>query len=133
MLMMCSSLDIPIRMKLAALIEAIFVVMGEPDTIARQCPLAMDKWEELVVRPVQTMLGLVIYTYQLTVGISWYPKQLRERSFIATQQHLALWKKAIHGIQSLTVDRKARTPHARRNMDFQYSFSSIGFHHICPI
>ncbi len=45
------------------------VVMGEPDTMVRQCPLAMDKWEELFVRPVQTMLGLVINTYQLTVGI----------------------------------------------------------------
>jgi hypothetical protein len=33
-----------ILMKLAALTEAIFVVMGEPDTTVRQCPLAMDKW-----------------------------------------------------------------------------------------
>ncbi len=52
-----------IMMKLVALIEAMLVVVGEPDT------LAMDKWEELVVGPVQTMLGLVIDTYQLTVGI----------------------------------------------------------------
>ncbi len=70
---MRSSLDIrkwQILIKLAALIRAIFVVMGEPDTMVRQCPLAsMDKWEELVIRPVQTMLGLVIDTYQLTVGI----------------------------------------------------------------
>jgi hypothetical protein len=36
--------------------------MGEPDTTVRQCPLAMDKWEELVIGPVQTMLGLVIDT-----------------------------------------------------------------------
>jgi hypothetical protein len=43
--------------------------MGEPDAKFRQCPLAMDKWEELVIRPVQTMLGLVINTYKLTVGI----------------------------------------------------------------
>jgi hypothetical protein len=27
---------------LAALIEAIFVIMGAPDTTVRQCPLAMD-------------------------------------------------------------------------------------------
>jgi hypothetical protein len=58
-----------IVMKLAALIKTIFIVMGEPDTTVRQCPLAMDKWEELVLGPVQTMLGLVIDTYQLTVGI----------------------------------------------------------------
>ncbi len=51
------------------MIEAIFIVMGEPDTTVRQCPLAMDKCEELVIRPVQTMLGLVIGTYQLTFSI----------------------------------------------------------------
>jgi hypothetical protein len=31
---------------LAALIEAIFVVMGAPDTSVRLCSLAMDKWEK---------------------------------------------------------------------------------------
>jgi hypothetical protein len=30
---------------LAALIEAIFVVMGVPNTSVCQCSLAMDKWE----------------------------------------------------------------------------------------
>ncbi len=34
---------------LAALIEAIFVVMGAPDTSLCQCSLAMDKWEKLQV------------------------------------------------------------------------------------
>jgi hypothetical protein len=29
---------------LAALIEAIFAIMGKPDTTVCQCPLAMDKW-----------------------------------------------------------------------------------------
>ena len=38
---------------LAALIGAIFVIMGKPDTAVRQCPLAMDKWLELVVAPKQ--------------------------------------------------------------------------------
>ena len=37
------------KMALAAVIEAIFVVMGEPDLTLRQCPLAMDKWKKLVV------------------------------------------------------------------------------------
>jgi hypothetical protein len=55
--------------KLATLTKAIFVVMGEPDTAIRQYPLAMDKWEEWVIGPVQTMLCLVIDTYQLTVSI----------------------------------------------------------------
>jgi hypothetical protein len=54
---------------LAALIEAIFVIMGMPYTTVRQCPLAMDKWLDLVVAPKQRMLGLVIDTNKLTVGI----------------------------------------------------------------
>ena len=48
---------------LAALIEAIFVVMGEPDTALWQCPLAMDKWLELVVGPILIMLGLILLPY----------------------------------------------------------------------
>jgi hypothetical protein len=36
---------------LAALIEAIFAIMDKPDTTVLQCPLAMDKWLELVVAP----------------------------------------------------------------------------------
>ena len=32
-----------ILMKLAALMKAIFVVMGKPDITGRQCPLVMDK------------------------------------------------------------------------------------------
>ena len=35
---------------LAAVIEAIFVVMGEPDLTLRQCPLAMDKWKSLLLQ-----------------------------------------------------------------------------------
>jgi hypothetical protein len=31
------------KMVLAAMIEAIFVVMGKPEVAARQCPLAVDK------------------------------------------------------------------------------------------
>ena len=56
-------------MALAALIEAIFVVMGEPDTAIQQCPLAQDKWVEMVAGPVQTMLGLILDTNRLTVAI----------------------------------------------------------------
>ncbi len=54
---------------LAALIEAIFVIMGKPDTTVRQCPLAMDKWLELVVAPKQRMVGLIIDTNNLTFSI----------------------------------------------------------------
>jgi hypothetical protein len=54
---------------LAKLIEANFVIVGKPDTTVRQCPLAMDKWLELVVAPKQRMLGLIIDTSNLTVSI----------------------------------------------------------------
>jgi hypothetical protein len=78
------------NMVLAATIKAIFVVMGKPDIDARQCPLAMDKWIELVIGPKQTMLGLIINTNRLTIPIpdkylqevldllnsTWHPNQL---------------------------------------------------------
>jgi hypothetical protein len=57
------------KMVLAATIKAIFVVIGKPDVTVRQCPLAMDKWIELVIGPKQTMLGLIIDTNRLTVAI----------------------------------------------------------------
>ncbi len=54
---------------LAALIEAIFAVMGARDTLVCQCSLAMDKWEKLHVAPIQTMLGLVIDTNRMTISV----------------------------------------------------------------
>ncbi|KAL3759995.1 hypothetical protein ACHAWU_000618 [Discostella pseudostelligera] len=57
------------RLTLAAMIEAIFVVMGKEDLQYRQCPLAMDKRQSLVVGPRQTMLGLIVDTRSMTVGI----------------------------------------------------------------
>jgi hypothetical protein len=64
------------KMVLAATIKAIFVVIGEPDVPVRQCPLAMDKWLELVIGPKQTMLGLIIDTNRLIVAI--HSKYLQE-------------------------------------------------------
>ena len=46
------------KLVLTALIKAIFVIMGKPDTAVYQCSLAMDKWLELVVAPVQKIIGL---------------------------------------------------------------------------
>ncbi len=57
------------KVVLAATIKAIFMVMGKPDVMVRQCPLAMDKWLELVIGPKQTMLGLIINTNRLTLAI----------------------------------------------------------------
>jgi hypothetical protein len=51
---------------LAALVEAIFVVIGGPDTAIRQCPLDLDKWlVEVVAGPIQTMLVLIIDTNKI--------------------------------------------------------------------
>ena len=55
---------------LAAVIEAIFTVCGFPDIAVRQCPLSLKKWHELIIGPRQIVLGLVIDTNTMTVGIS---------------------------------------------------------------
>ena len=57
------------KMVLAAIIEAVFVVMGEPNESVWQCPLAMDKWNKLVIGPRQIGLGCIIDTNRLTVAI----------------------------------------------------------------
>jgi hypothetical protein len=56
---------------LAAIIEAIFTVCDCSNIEIRQCPLSLEKWEELVIGTVQTILGLTIDTNKLTVGITW--------------------------------------------------------------
>ena len=62
---------------LAAMIEAIFVVMGEPNEAVWQCPLAMDTWNKLVISPRQIGLGLIIDTNRLTVAIPFkYPAEV---------------------------------------------------------
>jgi hypothetical protein len=48
------------ELRLAALIEAIFVIMGTPDTTVLQCPLGLDKWLDLIVASRQRMLGLIV-------------------------------------------------------------------------
>jgi hypothetical protein len=64
------------EMVLAAAIEAIFVIMGGPKIVVRQCLLAMEKWLELIIGPMQTMLGLIINTNKLTISIPY--KYLKE-------------------------------------------------------
>lgn len=55
---------------LAAVIEAIFAVLGEPDVSKRQCPLALDKWIGMSVGHRITLIGLVWDSRQLTVGMT---------------------------------------------------------------
>jgi hypothetical protein len=64
---------------LAAIIEAIFLVCDVPDTFVRQCPLSLEKWDELTVGPRQIMLGLVLDTTSMTVAITpEYLQQVRD-------------------------------------------------------
>ena len=58
------------QMALAAVTEAIVVMLGEPDTKNRQCPLAMDKWAKLIVAEEQLGLGLTFNTRKMSVAIT---------------------------------------------------------------
>ena len=58
------------KIALAAVIEAICVVIGKPNTWLRQCPLAMDKWMLLIVAQHQMALGLIINTRNMMVAIT---------------------------------------------------------------
>jgi hypothetical protein len=55
---------------LAAICEAIFLVCGKIDLRPCQCPLSLKKWKELVIGPRQVILGLVVDTNKMTVGIT---------------------------------------------------------------
>ncbi len=64
---------------LTAVIEAIFLVCGIPDMSVRQCPLSLEKWDKLTVGPRQIVLGLVVDTNRMTVGITpEYIQQVRD-------------------------------------------------------
>ena len=43
--------------------------MGELDAAIGKCPLALDKWVDMVPGPTQTILGLIHDTNELTVAI----------------------------------------------------------------
>lgn len=49
---------------------AIFAVCGEPNEDIRQCPLALDKWDGMIVDYFGVMLGLIWNTRALTVGVT---------------------------------------------------------------
>ncbi len=64
---------------LAAIIKATFVVCGTPNVAVRQCPLSLEKWHKLIVGPRQIVLGLVVDTTKMTVGIMpEYLQQVRD-------------------------------------------------------
>ena len=55
---------------LAATIKAIFAVGGRANIEVCQCSLSIKKWEQLVIGPIQTVLGLTVDTNKLTVAIT---------------------------------------------------------------
>jgi len=65
-----------VRNLLAATIESIFTVCGDPDITMRQCPLSLKKWRTTKISPTQIVLGLVIDTNQMTVGL---PQEYRDQ------------------------------------------------------
>ena len=68
-----------VELRLAALIDAISLIMGEVNISVCQCPLAMDIWLHLVIEPILTMLGLTIYTHWLMAAIpSRYVMEVRD-------------------------------------------------------
>jgi hypothetical protein len=58
------------KMALAAILKVILVIMGEPNTKLRQCPLAMDKWSALIISENQLVLGLILNTRNMSAAIT---------------------------------------------------------------
>ena len=54
----------------AAGIEAIFILLGESDLTQRQDPIAWDKLLDMMIAPVNRILGLTINTCLLTISVS---------------------------------------------------------------
>jgi hypothetical protein len=55
---------------LLAISEVIFLVCGTPNTAVCQCPLSLEKWFGIIVEPRQIILGLVVDTNKMMVGIT---------------------------------------------------------------
>jgi hypothetical protein len=54
---------------LRCLPHAIFTICGQPEEHLRQCPLALDKWDGMIVAYKATLLGLVINSRDMTVSM----------------------------------------------------------------
>jgi hypothetical protein len=55
---------------LTAIIKAIFLVCRTSDIMVRQCHLSLKKWFELIVGPRQIILGIIVNTNKMMVGIT---------------------------------------------------------------
>jgi hypothetical protein len=117
------------KMDLAAMIEAIFIIMGEPDVVVRQCPLAMNKWLESVINPKQTMLGLIINTNRHTC----HPSQIPSRGFSATQLYLAPQSTLFQSVRSPKAHWKTSTYCQGSQLGIQSAFPFVFSNCICII
>ncbi len=55
---------------LAPIIKTIFVVCGQPNITVHQCLPLLEKWNKLIVGPKQIIVGLIVDTNKMTVGIT---------------------------------------------------------------
>jgi hypothetical protein len=89
------------NLRLAATIEAIFTIMGEDNPALRQCPVAMDKWETLIVSTQQIVLGVSLDTHTMTVAMT--PDYVAEvRRLIDKTWHSGRKRFTVSEAQSLT-------------------------------
>ena len=127
---------------LATVNEAIFTVCGIPDIAVQQCPLSLKKWHTLIVGPIQIVLGLVINTHTMTVGIM--DEYIHKVRFLLSKWDSTKRFFQVNGIQKL-VGKLARLgegapwvfklmPHLYTSLDFalksnteQLTKSSGGF------
>jgi hypothetical protein len=58
-----------IEMTIACGIEAIFILLGESDLEKRQDPVSWDKLLEMVIHFINKVLGLIINTRAMTIGV----------------------------------------------------------------
>ena len=57
------------KQAIATSIEAIFILLGESNTVLRQDPISWDKLHELLIAPINQILGLVLDLCRMTTGI----------------------------------------------------------------
>ena len=58
-----------IKAAIAGALEAIFILLGDPDVLKRQIAVAMDTFSELIISHVQICLGVEVNTKTMRVAI----------------------------------------------------------------
>ena len=112
---------------LACAIEAIFRVMGRPVPVLRPSPLAMDKFDELILAPRQVLLGFEFDTCRMHVAI---PRSFRLEVVALLSSHWHSRRKSfsVHELE-LLVGKLGRIAQAFRPMYYLMShlYSSVAF------